>query len=169
MTASHCVGAPGSDTEVTFYRGVAKIRLDAVVVWDSVWSEDDAGLDLAFIATERPWPAILPLARYLPRPGERVDLLSFALGIRRWAGWGTLEGLFDHDELGWVLVYRNNYGAGGASGSPVLYKDQAIGMHTHGYTPLLMSIAMPAGRIARALRSLDRNGPMKPPVPEEEE
>lgn len=169
VTAAHCVqesifGFPtgksvGETRTVTFYRGVTKHSMKAKVVWDSFWWGDE-GLDVAFLVPEKPWPAVLPLASLLPKKGDKAEFLAFTLGIRRWTGYGVFDGLYDVNGLGWMLIYRSDYTGGGASGSPVIVNGKVVGMHTHGYTPLRMGLAMPVGRIRRALADLDMHGPM---------
>ena len=155
VTASHCVGVPGSTYDAFYYRGINKVKTPALLVWDGAW-EDGWNADLALLIPDRPWPAALPLASMLPVRGAVGQSVSWSLGVRQWVTPVWFYGLHETSAKGWVLMFRGDVGQG-ASGGVLLVDGQVVGVIVAGNT------AIPAGSVGRAVRSLERNGPMPRP------
>jgi hypothetical protein len=161
VTASHCVGVPGSTYDAFYYRGVGKVKTPALLVWDGAW-EDGWYADLALLVPDRPWPAVLPLASRLPGRGEVGQSVSWSLGTRQWVTPVWFYGLHEVSDKGWVVIFRGDVGPG-SSGGVALVNGQVVGVIVAGYAPLGLHLAIPAGSVGRAVRSLERNGPMPRP------
>jgi hypothetical protein len=159
VTASHCVGFLGSRYAVAYYRGVGVVATTATLVWDGFWADPPS--DLALLAIDRAWPATLALSRWLPPAGAVLETTGLSVGLRRWSATLRAHGLYHQRDYGWVLVYDGPIGPG-ASGSPVLWRGAVVAVHVAAAGRPSLLAGVPAGTLARALRTYDRHGPMTP-------
>lgn len=165
QTASHCVGALRQPREIHFRDGSTAIGIS---IWDSAFLPQDArqgsnaGLDLAFLVLDTPWPYWAELADRSPVIGETVYSIGNSAGIQWWPAEITFKGQFRMERLGDVMVYRGDL-LPGASGSCVYFEGTCIGLITHGiFSYLQPPLIIGAGweRLAWAWQDLLENGLM---------
>lgn len=186
LTAAHCVEdwIPGGgryyplgrefEAVFTFPDG-RKTRVFATLEWVSkltkkartepthTLSDPDEGLDVAFLATREPSPWWLPFGEGEPQRGSKVQSISMSLGIQYWEVPLTVEGVFEVDGLGRVVIVRGD-AAPGASGSVLLQRGLIVGMITHGTRGLLippMLLGATSERILAAFEDYTHVGPMR--------
>lgn len=160
VTASHCVGAVGTTYRVSFVRGVGREHRQATSVWDGA-EFGDRTMDLAILALDRPVTSVVRLASALPKKGEAGTAVGFSSGVRHWVVPVEFTGLFEVDELGWMLGYRAET-TGGASGGGIFNgRGELVAIENIALREFpTLSFGVPVGRIRQALRDYDRFGPM---------
>jgi len=159
VTASHCVGVPGEEYTVYFVRGVSDVPISATLVWDGSFADYDNAGDIAFLKLDRPWQYTIPLSEILPKPGDRLQSVTYAFGIRHWTIETEYIGIRYVARFGWSLLFRGPVG-GGASGAALIKDGKLVGTISSGSDEHRLGVGVPVGTIARALRDLDRRGPM---------
>ncbi|MGH2404990.1 MAG: trypsin-like serine peptidase [bacterium] len=160
VTASHCVGTVGETYSVSFVRGVGREHRQATLVWDGALFGDRT-TDLALLALDRPITSVVRLASALPKKGDGGTAVGFSSGVRHWTVPVEFTGLFEVDELGWMLGYRAET-TGGASGGGVFNgRGELVAIENIALREFrTLSFGVPVGRIRQALRDYDRHGPM---------
>jgi hypothetical protein len=158
VTASHCVHYPTTRHTVTYYRGVTGVSMEATVVWDGAYIEWYP--DLALLVPDQPWPVTYPIARTIPPRGTRLELVGHFLTLRHFSQTITVLGLY-FSPPDWLLV-TTSLGRG-FSGAAAFWGGEVAGVAVGSSTEYNIGFLVPAGWLARAIRSLDKDGPMSNP------
>lgn len=160
VTASHCVGAVGETYRVSFVRGVGREHRQATLVWDGA-EFGDRTMDLALLVLDRPVMGVVRLASALPKKGEKGTAVGFSSGVRHWVVPLEFTGLYEIDELGWMLGFRAET-TGGASGGGIFNgRGELVAIENIALRSLpTLGFGVPVGRIRQAVRDYERHGSM---------
>lgn len=166
ITASHCVGLPQQEVRVVFRNVTTQERrpYTGTVVWDGAYFYSSSGVreDIAIVRLSMEYPHRLRITSELPPRTAQVRVIGFGMGIPHWDRWLRIEGLYDMDGYGRVLIVRGEQ-LPGASGSLMLYRGVGVAMVTNGTNFLQPPIIFgPIGsRLQEAVADLVESGEMR--------
>jgi hypothetical protein len=162
VSASHCINDDTTyddipivvDYRVGFYGATTSdvTYIHATVVFagfrDNAPGDPLSQIDISALRLDSPAPATFGTVLGTAQPGDTVYSVGFSLGIRQWAGRGTVVGYYYLDGYGDILIVQSQPNQGwapGASGS-VVYNDkrQIVGILTLGYDPLSLTGIVPS-------------------------
>jgi len=102
------------------------------------------------------------LASILPKKGDRGIAVGFSSGVRHWIVPVEFTGLYEVDELGWMLGYRAETTGGASGGGIFSSRGELVAIENIALPQFpMLSFGVPVGRIRQALRDYDLYGSMK--------